>query len=224
MSQNRIALQFDVDRLNSLDAIITALEGQLTDLIGLSPDERRELTKMGDKSEAFCRQAVTVLSDNAQVLPRNFDVDAYRADLAALDALRPRLARVQRLYERMADSEMALGSDLMVASLEGCALLKVAGRGEGLDALRQSLGVRFDRKRRREPEPAAYPGARCRPEAGFGPPFNAICRRAACHRGTVGQAVLLAHFHLWQTAHRQEEVRRTPWQSRDSQPKRLRFL
>ena len=43
MSQNRIALQFDVDRLNSLDAIITALEGQLTDLIGLSPDERREL-------------------------------------------------------------------------------------------------------------------------------------------------------------------------------------
>ena len=116
MSQNRIALQFDVDRLNSLDAIITALEGQLTDLIGLSPDERRELTKMGDKSEAFCRQAVTVLSDNAQVLPRNFDVDAYRADLAALDALRPRLARVQRLYERMADSEMALGSDLMVAS------------------------------------------------------------------------------------------------------------
>ena len=38
MSQNRIALQWDVDRLNSLDAIITALEGQLTDLIGLSPD------------------------------------------------------------------------------------------------------------------------------------------------------------------------------------------
>ena len=35
MSQNRIALQLDVDRLNSLDAIITALEGQLTDLIGL---------------------------------------------------------------------------------------------------------------------------------------------------------------------------------------------
>ena len=155
MSQNRIALQLDVERLTSLDTLITALEGQLADLIGLSPDERRELTKMGDKSEAFCRQAVTVLSDNAQVLPRNFDVDAYRADLAALDALRPRLARVQRLYERMVDSEMALGSDLMVASLEGYALLTVAGRGEGLDALRQSLGARFDRKRRREPEPAA---------------------------------------------------------------------
>ena len=155
MSQNRIALQWDVERLNALDNLIASLEGQLTDLIGLSPDERRELTKMGNKSEAFCRQAVTVLSENAQVLPRNFDVDAYRADLAALDALRPRLSRVQRLYERMVDSEMALGSDLMVASLEGYALLKVAGRGEGLDALRQSLGARFDRRRRQEPEATA---------------------------------------------------------------------
>lgn len=155
MSQNRIALQWDVERLNTLDSLLAGLEGQLTDLIGLSPDERRELTKMGKKSEAFCRQAVTVLSENAQVLPRNFDVDAYRADLAALDALRPRLSRIQRLYERMVDSEMALGSDLMVASLEGYALLKVAGRGEGLDALRQSLGARFDRRRRQEPEAAA---------------------------------------------------------------------
>lgn len=155
MSQNRIALQWDVERLNALDSLLSGLEGQLTDLIGLSPDERRELTKMGNKSEAFCRQAVTVLSENAQVLPRNFDVDAYRADLAALDALRPRLSRIQRLYERMVDSEMALGSDLMVASLEGYALLKVAGRGEGLDALRQSLGARFDRRRRQEPEATA---------------------------------------------------------------------
>ena len=109
MSQNRIALQWDVERLNTLDSLLAALEGQLTDLIGLSPDERRELTKMGDKSEAFCRQAVTVLSDNAQVLPRNFDVDAYRADLVALDALRPRLARVQRLYERIVGGKGAGG-------------------------------------------------------------------------------------------------------------------
>ena len=155
MTQNLVSLRLATDDLTAIEAALDSLEQRLTGLVGLTPDERRQLTKMGDKSEAFCRQAVTVLAENAQVLPRNFDVDAYRADLVALDALRPRLARVQRLYERMADSEMALGSDLMVASLEGYALLKVAGRGEGLDALRQSLGARFDRKRRREPEPAA---------------------------------------------------------------------
>lgn len=154
MPQNRISLRFDDADLVTIEDAIATLEQRFTGLIGLTPDERRELTKMGDKSEAFCRQAVITLGKHPDVLPRNFDVDEYRADLAALDALRPLLARLQRVYDRMVDSEMALGSDLMVASLEGYAHLKVAGRGDGLDTLKEALGARFNRKRRQEPEPA----------------------------------------------------------------------
>ena len=154
MPQNRISLRFDDADLVTIEEAIATLEQRFTGLIGLTPDERRELTKMGDKSEAFCRQAVITLGKHPDVLPRNFDVDEYRADLAALDALRPLLARLQRVYDRMVDSEMALGSDLMVASLEGYAHLKVAGRGDGLDTLKEALGARFNRKRRQEPEPA----------------------------------------------------------------------
>ncbi|WP_296282816.1 hypothetical protein [Pseudoxanthomonas sp.] len=155
MPQNRISLRFDDADLVTIEDAIATLEQRFTGLIGLTPDERRELTKMGDKSEAFCRQAVITLGKHPDVLPRNFDVDEYRADLAALDALRPLLARLQRVYDRMVDSEMALGSDLMVASLEGYAHLKVAGRGDGLDTLKEALGARFNRKRRQEPESAA---------------------------------------------------------------------
>lgn len=155
MTQNRISLRLEDADLVAVEDAIATLEQRLAGLIGLAPDERRELTKMGDKSEAFCRQAVITLGKHPDVLPRNFDVDEYRADLAALDALRPLLARLQRVYDRMVDSEMALGSDLMVASLEGYAHLKVAGRGDGLDTLKEALGARFNRKRRQEPEPAA---------------------------------------------------------------------
>jgi len=42
-----------------------------------------------------------------------------RRDLTAFDTLRPRLNRFEKLYERMRDSQLALGSDLMSASLEG---------------------------------------------------------------------------------------------------------
>lgn len=154
MTQNRISLRLADEDVVAVEDAIATLEQRLTGLIGLTPDERRELTKMGDKSEAFCRQAVITLGKHPDVLPRNFDVDEYRADLAALDALRPLLARLQRVYDRMVDSEMALGSDLMVASLEGYAHLKVAGRGDGLDTLKDALGARFNRKRRQEPEPA----------------------------------------------------------------------
>lgn len=148
MTQNRISLHLSADDLTAIEGAIDTLEHRLNGLIGLSPDERRELTKMGDKSEAFCRQAVVTLGKHPDVLPRNFNVDEYRADLIALDALRPVMARLQRVYDRLVDSEMALGSDLMVASLEGYAHLKVAGKGDGLDTLRQALGTRFDRRRR----------------------------------------------------------------------------
>ena len=155
MPQNRISLRLEDADLVAVEDAIATLEQRLSGLIGLTPEERRELTKMGDKSEAFCRQAVITLGKHPDVLPRNFDVDEYRADLAALDALRPLLARLQRVYDRMVDSEMALGSDLMVASLEGYAHLKVAGRGDGLDTLKEALGARFNRKRRVETEPVA---------------------------------------------------------------------
>lgn len=39
----------------------------------------------------------------------------------------------------------------MSASLEGYAVLKVSGKGAGLDGLRQMLSARFARKRRTEP-------------------------------------------------------------------------
>jgi hypothetical protein len=86
------------------------------------------------------------------VLPRNFDLAAYQRDLAALDALRPRLQRLARLHELMDDAEMALGSDLMTSSLEGYAVLKVAGKGTGLDGMRQMLSERFTRSRKAETE------------------------------------------------------------------------
>ena len=154
MSQNLIDLNFSAESLAAIDAALATLEAELAPLKGLGPGQRRDLTKMGDKSEAFCRQAVTAFSEHAQVLPRNFDLDAYRGDLAALDALRPRLRRVGRLQELMEHTEMALGSDLMTASLEGYAVLKVSGRSAGLDGLRQALSARF---RSRRGEAAAPP-------------------------------------------------------------------
>ncbi len=154
MPQNRISLTLAANAVSDIEAAIATMEQHLAGLIGLQPEERRELTKMGDKSEAFCRAAVTTLRNHSDVLPRGFSLDGYEADLVALDTLRPLLNRLQRLYDRMVDSEMALGSDLMVASLEGYAHLKVAGRGDGLDTLKDALGARFDRKRRQEPEPA----------------------------------------------------------------------
>lgn len=101
MTQNLIDLQLPDDALTAIDEALNTLETRLAGLVALTPDQRRQLTKMGDKSEAFCRQAVHVMGENPGILPRNFDLDGLRRDLAALDALRPRAIRLARLHERL---------------------------------------------------------------------------------------------------------------------------
>ncbi|TXI49877.1 MAG: hypothetical protein E6Q50_06035 [Lysobacter sp.] len=145
MSQNLLSLQFSDQQLAAIDAALTSLESALAGLIALTPDQRRAMTKMGPKSEAFCRQTLTVLSQNPQVIPPSVNLAEAQADLAALDALRPRLARLERLTERAGDTDAALGGDVMSFALEGYALLKFAGKNQGLEGLRKELSARFAR-------------------------------------------------------------------------------
>ena len=148
MSQNIISLDLSDAQLSiALDAL-TALEGALTGLISLDADERRRLTKMGQKSEVFCRQALSVLEQNSQIVPPSLNLREAQADLGALDRLRPVLDRLQRLAERGSDTEMALGSDVMDVALEGYGLLKVSGKNQGLDGLRKELSSRWAKTRR----------------------------------------------------------------------------
>lgn len=148
MSQNIISLDLSDAQVSiALDAL-TALEGALSGLISLDADERRRLTKMGQKSEVFCRQALSVLAQNSQIVPPSLNLREAQADLGALDRLRPVLDRLQRLAERGSDTEMALGSDVMDVALEGYGLLKVSGKNQGLDGLRKELSSRWAKTRR----------------------------------------------------------------------------
>lgn len=153
MSQNLLSLQLNTAQLAEVDAALTALETALGGLIALTPDQRRGLVRMGPKSEAFCRQTLTVLGQNPQVIPPSLSLPEAQADLSTIDALRPRLARLQRLTERAEATDEALGSDVMSFALEGYALLKLSGKNQGLEGLRRELSGRFA-KGSRAPEPA----------------------------------------------------------------------
>ncbi|HNE41448.1 hypothetical protein [Accumulibacter sp.] len=155
MGQNLVSLHLTEEDLVAVDAALRTLEEKLAVLVELSVDERRALTKMGEKSEAFCRQTLIVLAQNRQIIPAELDVREAENDLEQLDLLRPRFARLRQLATRADDTEMALGSDVMAAALEGYALAKVFGKGAGLDALRAAVGTRFSRRRSGGETPAA---------------------------------------------------------------------
>lgn len=157
MSQNLVDIDLTTDALGAIDAALTALETALAPLVALTPDQRQQLVKMGDKSEAFCRQAGHVFAENPGILPGSFDLPGYQRDMATLDALRPRLLRLSKLYQRAQDTEMAVGSDLMTNALQGYAFLKVAGKGQGLDEMRKMLSARFARGKAGTGEAAPAP-------------------------------------------------------------------
>lgn len=153
MSQNLISISFTPEQTAQLDATLAQLEATLAALVSLDVDTRRQLFKMGDKSEAFCRQALSALDQNRQLVPPSMGLDEALSDLAALDVVRPFKQRLERLLERLRDTEMALGSDIMAAAVEGYSLLKVMGKQQGLDGLRKDLGARFARRTSQPAEP-----------------------------------------------------------------------
>jgi hypothetical protein len=155
MTQNIVSLNLTDDQLQAVDAALTELETKLGGLIALSVPQKRSLRKMGEKSEAFCRQAMLLLSQNPELVPANVVAAGPVQDLAMLDKLRPRLLRITRLAERATDTDIALGSDVMVASLQVYGQLKLTGASEGLQSLRRDLGMRFTRTSKPEEAKAA---------------------------------------------------------------------
>ena len=170
MTQNLVSLQFTTADLAALDATLDALEDRLKPLIGLTPEQRQSLTKMGSKSEAFCRQTLALLQQNPDILPKNFDLAEAQSDLANIDALRPRFMRLRKLAERADDSELALGSDVMVAALGGYAQLKLSGRAQGLEGLRELVSSRF--LHGPKSVPAAAPAVPAAPTSVSAPPAS----------------------------------------------------
>lgn len=152
MSQNLISLTIDSSRFTAIEAAVTALEKELVDFVELSVEQRRELLKLGPKTEVFCRATIEVMERNPGALPADFDLNAIRQDRVAIDQVRPLLSRLRMLVSRVQDTEMALGSDLYKAALEGYRFARAGGKGAMLDELKAQANPRFGNQgRRRKP-------------------------------------------------------------------------
>jgi len=155
MSQNLISLDLSASDVTAMDAALDTLEKLFANFVELTPDERQKLPKMGDRSEAFCRQTLMVLEQNQQLIPPTFDLAESQSDMVAFDTLRPRIQRLRALLSKGEDTQLALGSDLMRASYDGYALAKVFGQGAALDTLKEAMSVRFSRRPGKDDSPAA---------------------------------------------------------------------
>jgi hypothetical protein len=146
MPDNRISTTLSTNDQADVLAAIKTIRDKLPFLLDLTPEERRSLPRMGDKSRAFVAQALTVAEQNADILPRSFDTAEMRKDVELAQALEPILAALAQLYELVEDTYLEVGSEAYVAALAVYQYAKAGGKGAALDNLLDALGQRFARK------------------------------------------------------------------------------
>ena len=96
---------------------INAIKTQLPFLIDLTTDERRGLSKMGDKSSAFVTKALEVATQNPDFLPRSFNIEEMRKDVELMQMMQPILMVINQLQDLVEDTYMQVGSEAYTAAL-----------------------------------------------------------------------------------------------------------
>ncbi|MDR1218111.1 MAG: hypothetical protein LBK73_00700, partial [Treponema sp.] len=86
-------------------------------LLALTPAERRELPKMGEKTIAFVEKAYDFARQNPNLIPPYLDVAAFGVDFDDAHSLWTLLNTAQQLEEGIGDTEMTAGSEAYQAAL-----------------------------------------------------------------------------------------------------------
>jgi hypothetical protein len=114
---NRISATLSQEDQDALLNALATIRQKLPFLLGLSPDERRTLPRLGDKSRVFVTKALEVATQNPDFLPRSFDIDEMKQDVQLFDAMYPLLLSLTQLQELLSDTTAVVGSEAYAAAL-----------------------------------------------------------------------------------------------------------
>lgn len=151
MADNRISASLSQADQQAVIAALNTIREKLPFLVDLSPDERRTLLRMGDKSRGFVAAALELAMLNPDILPRSFDAAEMRKDVELLSTLSPVMAALSQLSELVEDTYMAVGSEAYASALLVYQYARAGGKGVALDGALDGLAQRFARKSRSAP-------------------------------------------------------------------------
>jgi len=149
-------------------------------LIDLTPEERKGLAKLGDKSHAFLKKAVDVATQNPGVIPASHSVDDVRNSANLFQTMAGIRLALQQLYQQVHDTTTKLGSDAYAVARAISAGTKGPVAGPHLATAADNLGKRFGRKAKAAAAQPTSPGnVPAAPSAA--PPANPPVTPAAPH-------------------------------------------
>ena len=141
-----VSLNIPETDLKAIKDAFTVLRSKLMPhLTVLSPQDRSELPKMGEKSMAFVVKSGEYAGKFPDLVPSYLDVDALNVDVAALQVLRDLSQEITPIQQAIDDTLMAAGSEAYQGALMfyGNSRAAAKAKSPNAQAVYNDLSTRF---------------------------------------------------------------------------------
>ena len=158
------------NKINSIipEEVVARAAGHLNDavnelkpyLIALSPEERKTIPKMSDKTAPFVDKCLDYSNAAPQFAPPYMDKEALAGDLKVNNQLTPLFRTVKGLFDGLDDTVMESGAEAYLVALSYYNSVKQAAKMDvpGAKAIYEDLRKRFEKTKNgngNPPEPTA---------------------------------------------------------------------
>ncbi|MBD2100057.1 hypothetical protein [Leptolyngbya sp. FACHB-261] len=148
MPANSVSAEFPPAKLEAVLAEIAELRSHFSFGVSLTPQERRLMIRIGDKTRSFVRTAVEVATENQQLMPGFLDVAEMQRDLELTESLSPVLEALAELQSLIEDTYIAAGTEAYTAARVAYRSARDNSKAFGLNPSVDRLGRRFRKNRK----------------------------------------------------------------------------
>ncbi|HEX2956918.1 MAG TPA: hypothetical protein VHO70_08795 [Chitinispirillaceae bacterium] len=129
MSENRVSIQFTPEQLAAIEGAVNTISNILAPVcVTLTPDQRRQILKMGPSSEPIVNAANLCAQQNPQFVPSFVDAAELNKDVTVVNELTKISNIIAPIVQMVDDTRMLAGSEAMTASLPIYGSVKIAAK------------------------------------------------------------------------------------------------
>lgn len=150
---NKLSINFSEEDMTDINQSMSILREKLMPVLkNLTPDETRQLTKMGDKTYSFVIKAFEHCEKNPELVPQYVNLDEFRLDIRAYDQMRQYHGFLSQLNDLLYHSMLLAGSDAYANARAAYKSMKI---GKNLDipkagTIVDDLSARFSGRKKKK--------------------------------------------------------------------------
>lgn len=145
ITNNKLSVVLTQAQVDAVKAAINTINTNLPMLLGLTLEERKTLPKVDVNNKIFVEDAINAMETNPSFLPAYFSVAELKKDLTLYQQLDPLLLEINKLAEKIDDTQMLAGSEAYVTALATYRNFEAAAKAgiQGADTIYELLKARF---------------------------------------------------------------------------------